>query len=462
MAVVRARSSPPYGLFLAMTFAVIATAAAVIFYFLWSKSVEEHDTAVAEVKSLRSENDKKILNVLTPTISENSTAVSQLNSQITKLNDALDAAKKALDVEKTRVRNAEEVRDSHKAEVDVQRAQVSSAKVAETSARTNLDDVSKTLREETAKFNESIASVGADRDQRLKEAQEALNKAIDDAERARRDLLQKLEDSQSQIVKLAADVLDLRQRIQNLRGKSDVNVGEPDGRVVRVNGAAGEVYINLGKKDRLSPGMPFTCYDPRTGVRFGSDDAAAGNGSIEVISVGEDTSICRVTRTSKDRTIQADDLISNIVYHNDRTRKFRFTVFGDFDLDGDGVVTAAERDRLIVLIKRWGGEVDDDVTSQTDYLVLGAKPKAPLIQESEPAATEPAATEAAATETASAEPAATSPGISIVGSVGESRTKDQARYEDLDIAARRLAIPVLNANRFLAMVGYYNTTVVRY
>ena len=212
------------------------------------------------------------------------------------------------------------------------------------------------------KLNDAIAATGADRDGAVKAGQEALNDYMQKAEEDRRKLVLQLEDAQSQIARLTAEIRDLRLRILNQGGKTDVAVGEPDGRVVRVNGATGEVYINLGKKDRMSPGLPFTAYDPRTGVRFGTDESAEGNGSLEVIEVGEDTSLCRITRTTKDRAIQANDLISNIVYHNDRTRKFRFTVFGDFDLDGDGVATAAERDRLIVLINSWGGQVDDDVT----------------------------------------------------------------------------------------------------
>ena len=202
------------------------------------------------------------------------------------------------------------------------------------------------------------------------------------------------------------------------------------------------------------PGMTFTAYDPRTGVRYTSDDAAAGNGSMEVIEVGETMSLCRITRTTRNRAIQANDLIANLVYHNDRTRKFRFTVLGNFDLDGDGVYTAAERERIILLIKRWNGQVDDDVTSQTDYLVVGTRPASPLESLDQPADTAPAADAAPATAAAS-QPA-------LRGSIGEMATKDQERYDEFIYQAKRMGIPVLNANRFLAMIGYYNTTVVRY
>jgi hypothetical protein len=453
MAVVRARSSPPYGLFAAVAFAVIATGAAVLFYIMWSKSVEEHDTAVNDLAKLVSETDKRALSGLLPapqSYDRQHTAVSQLNVMIGKLNDELSAARTELDV------RAKDVAGRQEAITELTRLAKEASDRA-TAAEKKVGDIQNTFNTQSSaaldtikKLNDAISATGADRDAIVKKGQDALNEYMRLAEEDRRKLVLELEDARSQIARLTAEIRDLRLRILNFGGKTDVAIGEPDGRVIRVNGATGLVYINLGKKDRMTPGLPFTAYDPRTGVRFGTDEAAQGNGSLEVIEVGEDTSLCRITRTTRDRAIQTDDLISNIVYHNDRTRKFHFTVFGDFDLDGDGVATAAERDRLIVLITSWGGQVDDDVTSQTDFLVLGAKPKSPLLEDTGAPASEPA------------DATASAPSSGITGSVGETRTKDQARYEDLEIAAKRLAIPVLNANRFLKMVGYYNTTVVRY
>jgi hypothetical protein len=457
MAVVRARSSPPYGLFAAVAFAVLATGAAVFFYLMWNKSLAEHDAFQTKAANLGGADPTALLTkVGVTTYDAKNPAIAQLATALGKVTDELNTARARLAV------NADDIAGKERNIANIrQMADDAAASVRQYQKR--IEDIqsafntqSATATETIKKLNDAIASSNFQRGDAEVKAQEALNKFMRDAEDQRRELVLRLEDSQSQIAKLTAEIRDLRLRILNFGGKTDVSIGEPDGRVVRVNGATGEVYINLGKKDRMAPGLPFTAYDPRTGVRFGTDESAQGNGSIEVIQVGEEMSLCRVTRTSKDRAIQADDLIANIVYHNDRTRKFHFTVFGEFDLDGDGVATAAERERLIVLIKSWGGQVDDDVTSQTDYLVLGAKPKPPLLDQSEP--------EPAATSTAPAAEGAPAPASApaVAGGVGEVRNKEQARYEELEIAAKRLAIPVLNANRFLSMVGYYNTTVVRY
>ena len=48
------------------------------------------------------------------------------------------------------------------------------------------------------------------------------------------------------------------------------------------------------------------------------------------------------------------------------------------------------------------------------------------------------------------------------GGAGNQREQQQKQYDELVVEAKRLSIPVLNANRFLSMIGYYSTTVVRY
>jgi hypothetical protein len=109
-------------------------------------------------------------------------------------------------------------------------------------------------------------------------------------------------------------------------------------------------------------------------------------------------------------------------------------VYGEFDLDGDGITTPGEREQLIRLIQNWGGVIDDQLTSQTDFLVAGALPGSST-RVFDPGSDEDKAREAA-------------------------RTAEQQVYSDLVAKARDYSIPVLNSNRFLAMIGYYNTTVV--
>jgi hypothetical protein len=265
----------------------------------------------------------------------------------------------------------------------------------------------------------------------------ALTQIRDQAEADRRNYTLQIEQLNNEIARRDQLVSLLRQQIANLRPGQNTNVGaEPDGTVVRAAPGNGEVYISLGRRDRVVSGLTFAVYDPRLGVRIGSDADAAGKGGIEVVDVSETESLCRVTHTTRGQNIQAGDIIANPVYHQDRSRTFRFVVSGDFDLDGDGVATAGERQRLEQMITHWGGTIEPNVTTQTDFLVVGARPASPAARPGgEGAATQP-------------------------GSVDAARGQIQQSYDDVIVEAKRSNVPILNQNRFLAMIGYYNTTIV--
>ena len=113
---------------------------------------------------------------------------------------------------------------------------------------------------------------------------------------------------------------------------------------------------------------------------------------------------------TKGHAIQAGDFISNIFFHDDKGRKFRYVFVSNIDLDGDGVATAAERDRLINMVRSWGGLVEDSITTRPITCHGCSGPLSPTPAE-----------------------------------------KD--RYDHLLNAAKRLGIPVLNSSHFLPMVN---------
>jgi hypothetical protein len=425
MAVVRARSTPPYGAFVGFFLFGVATIGAVGSYFMYAKANEELESAQKSAQSSQQAAAKA------------KGDLEALDAKLAELTQNLNNAKSDLNKEKA-------ASAQHMANAKLSGDTASADSKALAAAREAFArDLSKAMEDRT-KLEAQVAQLNKDRDAATVAGQTGLQKAIEEMEDKNRERVLQMEQMASDIAKKDREIAELRARLQMASGRSgNPTVGEADGTVARVNQGTGEAYIMLGKKDRIVPGMTFTAYDPRTGVRFGTDEAALGNGSLEVIEVGETTSLCRITRTTPNRAIQANDLISNVVYHNDKNRLFRFVVRGNFDLDGDGAATAAERDRIIRLIVSWGGKVDDSVTSQTDYVVTGEKPQSVasvvLADDGEAKSVEP-------------EP----------GSVAAERIKEIESYDDVILQARRLSIPVLNANRFLAMVGYYNTTIVRY
>ena len=469
MAVVRARSSPPYGLFAVVFVAVLMAGWAILATVLWSQEMSDRETAQSSLQRVASDVDMRNIypGLVSPTDPRGTTALQKAQAQINGMREIIAGANATTNADALKedadIKAALEKYRSLKAAVggltgernelnDSLRTAVAAAKQAGDSnaaAQKQLLDATNgyqqsiaQLTSQIAKLQQDLAGANQSRDQAVASGEDKLTKQQQGEEERRRELVLALEQTKGELDKAEAEVKDLRIRLQIASGGGPkVDVGEPDGRILRVNAAAGEVYIDLARKDGIREGMTFTCYDPRLGVRYDTEEAAAGNGMIEVRSVGENLAVCRITHTTPGHTIQVNDLISNLVYHNNKSRKFRFVVSGDFDLDGDGVATAAERDRLIAMIIGWGGQVDSEVTSQTDYLVFGERPSSPTIIESQP--------EGAASATAP-------------GSVADERSKRQKGYDDLIEAARRLSIPALNANRFLNMIGYYNTTIVRY
>jgi hypothetical protein len=168
------------------------------------------------------------------------------------------------------------------------------------------------------------SEAAATRDQRVTDAQVALAQIVEDIEDSRHWSIVRDEEDQATIARLNAEIRDLRARLTQAGVPATAPIGEPDGQIIRVNSATGEVYITLTAKDQITPGMTFTVHDPRTGVRYTNEEAARGKGTLEVVTVGEAMSLCRITQTTPGQAIQAGDLIANLAYHNDRARKAHF------------------------------------------------------------------------------------------------------------------------------------------
>ncbi|KKK60355.1 hypothetical protein LCGC14_3025190, partial [marine sediment metagenome] len=144
-----------------------------------------------------------------------------------------------------------------------------------------------------------------------------------------------------------------------------------DGKIAKVLIDEQIVYIDLGTRDNVKPGLPFAVYAkdqpiPTTGK---------GKASLEVINVGPNTSECRITKAATEDPIVEGDLVANLVYNTSRT--YRFVVEGEFDLYGEGRTDPLGNRRVRSLIERFGGKVVDMVSVDTDFVVLGEEPTRP-------------------------------------------------------------------------------------
>jgi len=129
----------------------------------------------------------------------------------------------------------------------------------------------------------------------------------------------------------------------------------------------------------------------------------------------------------------ANDAIANVAF--DATRQYSFVVEGQFDLYGGGRPSLLGTNEVKRLVKKFGGEVADQLTPQTDFVIMGTAPPLPGKPKDEAEDSEKV--------------------------VYEEQMKIYNKYRDVRDNAVRMRIPVLNTHRFLGLVGYTPARTLR-
>jgi hypothetical protein len=257
------------------------------------------------------------------------------------------------------------------------------------------------------------------------------NTTLTQAQQQNEQLTAQLNQAQATIKQRDTQIEQLTQRLKGVRvNPNEASIQRPDGQIVRLPGNNLAV-INLGLGDQIVQGMTFEIYDKYTGVpALGADgtregDMPSGKGSIEVVRIGPGFSECRIIRKEPGISMVQGDLVVNLVY--DKTQKYNFVVYGDFDLDNDGRTAPGDAEVIRRLITQWGGNVVNDVNVNTDFVVMGVEPKV----DSKPAADD---------------------AVAIAAHGRQMQELD--KYLDVRKQAMSLNVPILNQNRFLNFVGY--------
>jgi hypothetical protein len=271
--------------------------------------------------------------------------------------------------------------------------------------------------------------------ERMQTAYESLEQRyIDDIEEITANAADAEDSMQGNIEQLTEDNIRLQNQLQILSGQvSDViykglpEEAHVDGTVNQVNALDNEVIISIGRDKKAVLGMSFAIYDDATDIRENPEtgEYPAGKAIVEIIKVEDQYSRARVISVSEGNPIVRGDVIANAVYDPDKT--YKFVVDGLFDMDRDGVASRFERDRLEALIERWGGVIVDEVSGDTDFVVLGEKPVLPP---------------------------APGPGapVSVIQEYVRLQTEIR-RYDDLLLSAQDTSLPVLNQNRLRTLIG---------
>jgi hypothetical protein len=224
-----------------------------------------------------------------------------------------------------------------------------------------------------------------------------------------------------------AKIEELNQTVIKMRRDRGVDpalsmTNQPDGKIVRLDADSGTCYINLGKNNHITPGLTFSVYSARPGI----PQDGKGKAKIVVKQVFPDSSECSVVDSAKDDPVVEGDLVGNVAYNASRT--YSFVVEGDFDLYGEGKPDPLSNRLVRNMIERMGGKLNEAVTIDTDFVVLGEEPARP----------------------------AQKPANDAPASEWELYRQKMSKYDEwknVQAAAATLQIPLLNTNRFLALTG---------
>jgi len=225
-----------------------------------------------------------------------------------------------------------------------------------------------------------------------------------------------------QILALKGDTEKLNEAIKELRRPIPETV-KADGSVLRADLNEGVVYIDVGLQDGVRPGMPFSIFPAGDWINV---KKAKPKGTLVVRNADEGISECRITASGRMAPIVEGDAILNIA--RGLGREPTFVVAGEFDLDGDGAPDARGRERLAAMIGDYGGRIVDTVSYTVDYVVIGSVPTLPPAPDSE-----------------------TNPGSAALY---DRKRQELQGYQDIQQAATKHLVPVLNANRFWSLIGY--------
>lgn len=195
---------------------------------------------------------------------------------------------------------------------------------------------------------------------------------------------------------------------------------------MKIENQAKIVYLDIGSDDRVYPGLTFSVYDKSAPI----PEDGKGKAEIEVFEVTAGLSAAKITESSIKNPIVPNDIVANLIWDSETSN--RFVVSGEFDFDGNGTIDADGKDKIGRLIRNWGGRIVDEVTIETDFVVLGTRPTALARPTSEEIELDPR-----------------------VEDKYEASLQRGANYDEIFERAGTLSVPVVNHQRFLHLIGYH-------
>lgn len=317
------------------------------------------------------------------------------------------------------------------ARVDAIESELSTKKDDFKSLQMASDDRVANVHASISEYADAAQSYRADIDKTRNEYRRSLDENTSRHRNEVADLQDEIDNLNGNQTVLSGRLNELRKVVEAIRVRPKNPAELVDGRVVDVLGSSGQVFIDLGRNDRIRPGMTFRVYDDANQIQMDptTGEYARGKASLQVIKVAESTATARVTDGASSRPVVRGDVIANAVFNPEH--RFKFLVFGQFDVDSNGSSSMNEANYIKSRIIEWGGEVveGNQLTGDLDFLVLGEVPDF-VSTELIPADASPAEIDAIL-----------------------KRQEAYDRYDELFQQAINAQIPVLNWNRFRLLTG---------
>ena len=355
--------------------------------------------------------DASVLGVMLAELSELETELASREARLREFEqEAAQARERAAQLESARVEEA-------------QRAEQANAALA--AARGEFDAAAGTLGEKLQASTASLSSVDTAASERFGD----LSRQFEEERTQLRGQIDELRARVNELTTLTEEQSDDLERLGRLE---EVRISEatlPDAEVLEVVEEGRRLTLGVGRRQNVRRGMTFTVYSPDELLRLEGNSSLPGKGVVEVFQIYDDTSVARLVEPVRNRRPVVGDAVVNLVYDPDR--RYRLLVYGEFDIDQSGNPSPREREQVEAMVRRFGGDLADELSYDVDYLVLGVQPAPPE---------------------------------ELVGSDRrdtlkiEQANEAQRRFDDYNALvseARALGIPVLNQNRFLSLVGYY-------
>jgi hypothetical protein len=321
-----------------------------------------------------------------------------------------------------------EAKNALKKDLNNQIAQVGIIKKASSDKEQIIEEEKNKLQALVNKMQADYADLQARLELSTTEQIANVRKQLDDAKVELKTTEDTLRKTQAQLKQTEGIMKRAQQEVMDIMPPPDPEAlaHTADGKIILIDDAAQVVHLDIGTDQHVYRGLTFTVYD-----RSGSvPKDGKGKAEIEVFDVADTYCAARITESNPKKPVLMGDIAANLIWHSDKSNVF--VIAGNFDLDKDGNIDQNATGRIKSLIEKWGGKVVDNLTIDTDFLVLGDQPQVPLQQPTfEQLEVDPGAMQRY-----------------------EALLQQLNHYNLLQSQAQALWIPIFRYERFLYFIGY--------